>query len=138
MSIMSGSADALSRKQRKAISSLIGGAPAHTAAAVAGVSPRTLRRWRSRRCFAEALKCEQDEMFASALGDVRAAAVDASKALRDVASDSMLPPSARVAAAKCLLDMAFRSRELEDLERRVVELELCVRQRAMTDDLCEV
>ncbi len=120
---MTAEADEITRRQGRALDALVAGATLCAAAASAGVTERTLRRWRRDQRFAGALRKAQDQAFAEARRELRAASLDAVRALRSVASDSSSPAPARVSAAKCVVELALRSREVDDLAVRVEELE---------------
>lgn len=51
------------------------------------------------------------------------------KALRDIIQDAQASTSARVTAARTVLEIGFKAVEIEDLERRVAELEELALQR---------
>jgi hypothetical protein len=52
-------------------------------------------------------------------------------ALREVLQDREAAPGARVSAAKTILEMALRAREIEELEERISELEKAQLRRAV-------
>jgi hypothetical protein len=121
--------DNLSPNQRRAVGALAGGASLISAAALVGVSERTLRRWRTQSLFAEELVRAESETFSLARREIRGATLAASRALREIASDAALPAGARVSAARCLIEFALRSWELDELVPRIAELERHVEQR---------
>ena len=116
-------------RQRRALDALLVGATLDAAAASARVSSRTLRRWRAESPFATLLRDAQDEAFEFARSGVRAATLDAVEALREVVRDHAGAASARVSAAKCILEVALRSRESDELVARVDAMEQFVRDR---------
>ncbi len=116
-------------RQRRALDALLLGTTLEAAAASAGVSARTLRRWRAEPPFAARLRDAQDQAFEFARNGVRAAALDAVEALREVVRDRAGAASARVSAAKCILDVALRSREVDELVARVDAMEQLTRDR---------
>jgi hypothetical protein len=105
-----GSAD-ITRAQARAVEALVAGARPDAAAASAGVSARTLRRWKRTPGFDSALRAAQDEAFSSALRELRAATLDSVRSLREVAANENSAPTARVAAASCVIELAIRSWE---------------------------
>ena len=111
-------------RQRLAVEALALGAAPETAAAQAGVTERTIRRWRREDGFVAAIRCEQNRTFASARSEMRTAARVAVRVLREVAEDQTAPHPARVSAARCIFDQALRSYELDDLADRIERLEL--------------
>jgi hypothetical protein len=58
-----------------------------------------------------------------AIVQVQRATGEAVETLRSVMQDSESPASSRVAAARVVLEMSFRTIEVEDLEIRIGELE---------------
>ena len=87
------------------------------------MSQRTLRRWACSDDFAAALRAAYDEAFTDALRVLRGAAMDAVRALREVASDREAPPPARVAAARAILEEGRKAIELDETESRLAALE---------------
>ena len=113
----------LTRRKERAIEALLAGASRSAAAAAAGVSERTLRRWSHEETFQAALRQAQGRAFDAALGELRGSALDGVRVLREVATDATAPHAARVTAARALLEEARRAVELDDLEARIVTLE---------------
>ena len=68
-------------------------------------------------------------MVQHAIVQVQRATAEAVETLRAVMHDSESPASARVSAAKTILDTAIKAVELEDLEQRLTALEM---QQGMT------
>jgi len=110
-------------QRRRAIEALVSGASRSAAAAAAGVAERTLRRWACSDDFAAALRAAYDESFTDALRVLRGAAIDAVRALREVASDRDAPPAARVGAARAILEEGRKAIELDETESRLAALE---------------
>ena len=110
-------------QKRRAIEALVAGASRSAAAAAAGVAERTLRRWASSDDFAAQLRLAYDEAFTDALRVLRGAAMDAVRALREVAGDRDAPPAARVGAARAILEEGRKAIELDDTEARLAALE---------------
>ena len=69
---------------------------------------RTLRTWRSEPAFAAALEASAANAFEHALARVRGLASEAVETLRRVMADPLAPASARVAAARTVLERADR------------------------------
>ena len=109
-------------QKRRAIEALVSGSSRSAAAAAAGVAERTLRRWACSDDFAAALRAAYDEAFTDALRILRGAAMDAVRALREVASDCEAPPPARVAAARAILEEGRKAIVLDETESRVAAL----------------
>lgn len=62
-------------------------------------------------------------MVQQAIAQVQAATGEAVETLRKVMQDADASASAKVAAAKAILETAIKAVELEDLEARIVALE---------------
>jgi hypothetical protein len=127
---MSGHGDKLSRKQEQGISALILQPTLADAAIAIGVDERTLRRWlREHTSFQAAYREARREVVQQAIVQVQRATSEAVETLRTVMQDVAAPASARVSAAKTVLETAVRAVELEDLEVRIAALEAAQEQR---------
>jgi hypothetical protein len=72
--------------------------------------------------FNAALKAAQREAFDLALAHVQHAAADAARTLRELLADDQ-PAHVRCSAAQAILRLGREATELDDLERRLGELE---------------
>ena len=117
-------------REARAIAALISQPTATAAAAAAGVGDRTLRRWMARPDFSRRLRTAQNEVLDQAFGTLRVATVEAVAALREIVGDQAGAKSARVAAARVVLDGARRAFQMEELEQRLQALERVVRERS--------
>jgi DNA-binding MurR/RpiR family transcriptional regulator len=112
------------RLQEAAIAALLTNATLGQAAAQVGVSEATLWRWlRDDPGFQEKYRLARQELISQAVAQLGAGCTDAARALRTIANDPDAAPSARVSAARVILEMAFRGVELEDLTARITALE---------------
>ncbi len=127
---MTARADDLTRNQERALRALASGASLRGAAAAARVSDRTLRRWRHDPCFLQKVRKAQSGVVALATGELCAASLDAVQVLRDIATDEAAPAGVRVTAARCVMELVIRSREIDELEGRIDFLEHQVAARA--------
>ena len=120
---MKGHGEKLSRNQERAIAALL----IHpTMLAAAGVGEVTLWRWLQIPEFKEQYRLARREAVSQAVGHLQGACSVAVVALTDVAQDVNCPASARVSAARTVLELALKGVELEDLAVRIEELELQV------------
>ena len=94
------------------------------AAESVGVGESTLRRWLKGEDFLAAYRAARREAGSQAMGHLQGACSVAVLALTDISQDVNSPASARVSAAKSILELALKGVELEDLAVRVEELEL--------------
>jgi hypothetical protein len=121
---MSGHGDKLSRKQEQGISALLLYPTLLDAATAIGVDERTLRRWlREDTTFQAGYREARRAVVQQAIVQVQRATGEAVETLRAVMQDSEAPASAKVSAAKTILETAVKAVELEDLEARIVALE---------------
>jgi AcrR family transcriptional regulator len=113
----------LSASQQRAISALIVEASVREAASAAKVSEPTLYRWLKDEAFNKAYLEARRLATGQAIAQLQQSSAKAVKTLCDVMDGATLHPSARVSAAKAVLELAMKSVELEDLGQRVAELE---------------
>lgn len=93
------------------------------AADAAGVTRPTVVLWRAQLpSFADAIRIARSELLKRTSARLHAATAIAVKALEEVARDTK-NPSARVSAARAILELSHKSLELEDLQLRIEELE---------------
>ena len=111
----------LTSKQEKAIPALLEHPTLDAAAKAAGVTAATLRRWMKQEAFTEALRAARLRILDVATIKLRQAtdaAVDTLK--RNLTCGS---PGAEIRAAQVILDTAYKSAELEEMEERIAALE---------------
>ena len=120
---MKGHGEKLSRNQERAISALLVHPTMTQAADAAGIGEVTLWRWLRIPTFKEQYRLARREAVSQAVGQLQAASSVAVVALTDISKDVICPASARVSAARTVLEMALKGVELEDLAVRVEELE---------------
>lgn len=111
-------------KQIKAIESLIACNTLEEAAEVAGISRTTMYRYLKEPAFEAELTRAKRQMVNRAILRLQQSCGDATRALAEICRDKEAPASARVTAAKAILDGALRAIELEDIESRIATLEL--------------
>lgn len=113
----------LSMSQRRALSALLTSKSLKEAAAQAKISSRTLRSYLKDAEF----RCEYGEVMAQLVADAAAQARhgmgEAVGVLRSIMADADAPPSARVSAARTMLESGTTLIELADLESRISDLE---------------
>jgi hypothetical protein len=93
------------------------------AAAVAGISPSTARRWYATDEVKAELRRRQEEAVSHSLSRLKSCMTEALDVLRCVMADAGYPPSSRVAAARAVLDNAFRAVEADNILERIEALE---------------
>ena len=120
---MSGHGQKLSRKEEAAISALLTQGTLAGAASLAGISEATLRRWLQRDDFQSAYRRARREAVSQAMAHLQRVSGEAVETLRSIMQDDQKPSSARVTAARVILEIAVKAVELEDLEVRIAALE---------------
>jgi hypothetical protein len=126
---MRGPGEKLTRKQEVAIAALLTAPTIADAADTASISEPTLWRWLQREDFQTAYRQARREAVSQAVAYLQRVAGEAVDTLRAVMQDAQKPASARVSAARAVLDLAIRGVELEDLEARIQTLERCLADR---------
>ena len=110
-------------KQECAIAALLV-APSVTAAAQQiGVNENTLLRWLKDAAFQSAYRDARRAVVQHAIAQVQQATGEAVETLRNVMQDPAAPASARVSAAKAMLETALKGIDIDDLEVRLAALE---------------
>jgi len=113
----------LPQKQTKAIVSLLNCRTVSEAATQAGVNESTVWRWMREENFQDALQEAKQRIVTQAIIRLQQATGEAVGTLRGIMADGEAPASARVTAAKAVLDMAVKAIKMEDLEARLMNLE---------------
>jgi len=111
------------QKKEMAVAGLLLKDSLPAAAEHAGISTNTLLRYLQDEDFQALYRQAKKEALRQAVSQLQSAAGEAVQVLRDVARDDTVSPSARVAAARTILDGAIKITELQDLEERLTELE---------------
>ncbi len=94
-----------------------------------GVNESTLRRWRAEPEFQQALEEARREAFSSALYRIQAGLGKAVDALIAVVEDDQAKPSARISAARTLLEHGHRAEDALEFRHRLAALELALEAR---------
>jgi hypothetical protein len=120
---MKGHGEKLTRKQEQAIAALLLEPTLATAAMRCGVSEITVWRWLKRPEFQAAYREARRAAVNQAVAHLQQVCGEAVETLRAVMRDGEKPSSARVAAARSVLDLALKAIELDDLDVRLTALE---------------
>ncbi len=111
------------KRYARAIIGLLEKPTVSEAARYAEVSETTLYRWMNDTGFQMLYRAARRDIVKQAVARLQRACSRAVDTLQDVMEDSESSASARVTAAKTVMEMAFKAVELEDLEERVTALE---------------
>jgi len=120
---MVGHGEKLSRYKESAIASLISCPTVKQAAKKAGVAEKTLHRWLKEDEFITAYVKARGEIVSYAVCQMQKNMPKAINALAEITDDSNMPASARVSAARTLIDMSLKAIEHEDLQLRIRNVE---------------
>lgn len=120
---MTGVSKKMERKKEKAIACLITQPTITAAAQEARISHSTIFRWLNDPEFKAAYRKAKKEIVGHALTQVQKSVTRAVDTLLDVMGNGEVE-SAKVSAAKTILELAIRAVEIEDLESRLEVLEV--------------
>jgi hypothetical protein len=126
---MSARGEKTEQKQERAISALLQAPSLKDAAKEAGISEATLHRWLKDEDFQTAYRAAKREVVNHAICRLQRASGKAVETLEGVMKGAGNPATSRVSAAKIILEMALKGLEVEDLERRIADLERIVRKQ---------
>ncbi len=113
----------MNEKQEKAIPALLACSTLSEAAAVVGITERTLYNWLKDESFSNEYRAARWQAAGQAIARLQSIASEAAEALQDVYSDKENPASSRVSAARTVLELSIKAVELENLEARITALE---------------
>ena len=113
----------LTPKQEKAIHALLTHPTMEEAAESAGVNRVTLFRWLQQEDFQSAYTKARRESVKHAIARLQNRTGEAVEVLAEVMKDQTNAPAARVAAAKAVFEFSLKAVEIEDLAKRLAELE---------------
>lgn len=121
------SADVLRRT--KAALALASGSTTDEAGEKAGVTGRTVRRWRDDPAFTADVRKFRQQLLDEVLSYLSGAAIEAAKTLRGALTEDS--PAIRVRAAMALLTTLVSVRTTVDLEERLAALEATYEERQL-------
>lgn len=113
----------LNQRQQAALRALLTNPTRATAAAAAGIDEKTLRKYLRNGEFLAAYRAAFDDLVDAATRQAQQAINPALSTLTEICQDYDTGPTARVNAARALLEYAARLTEVNDLAARVAELE---------------
>lgn len=116
----------LTHQQRRAIDMLLNAQTQSNTAKALGISERTLRRWLALAPVQEELASRSRHLRQAATLALAFGAAGAAKSLVSMAIGGIPPSSARVSAARSVLELLERACDLEAVLERVAELERLV------------
>lgn len=120
---MARNGDTLERRRETLLAALLTLPSVEAAAKHAGLGLTTAYRYLREPDFQEAFRQAKRSALDQAIAHLQVIATEAVAVLRAVMNDPETPASARVTAARAVLDTAVKAHEVEDLAQRVSELE---------------
>lgn len=120
---MKDSAEKLPPRQEQVLSALLTSPSVREAAEVVKVSEGTIWRYLRDLAFSARYKAARRDVTEHLIMRLQADSTKAAKVLMDVAEDQSAPASARVSAAKVIIEQALRGAETRDLMERINALE---------------
>jgi hypothetical protein len=94
-----------------------------SAAKALGLNEKTLRRWLLIPEFQEKYRAAKRELIQGAIHTLLHAAGTATHTLVTIMQDAAQPASARVGAARCVLQMVIESLHQDETEARLMDME---------------
>ena len=113
----------LSGKKHRAIAALLDKPSIREAAESVGVGETTVHRWLSDDAFQAVYRQAKQQIVGQSISRLQKASGKAVDALIDIFVDKDKPTSARVTAARTVLDMSVKAVEFEDLQARIEKIE---------------
>lgn len=113
----------LTTKQQQAIEALLSEPTVQAAAKKVGISKTTIFRWLKDSVFSVAYRELRGQLLESTLIALQQASSDAVLTLKTVMKDEKARGSERVSAARCVLEMTLKAREVLEIEDRLKILE---------------
>ncbi len=110
-------------KQEAALAALLTNPTVRDAAKAAGIAEGTLWRYLSDETFGEHYKKARRQVTEQLIARLTSDSTKAAAVLLEVAEDAAAPASARVSAARTIIETALRGAELRDLMTRIEALE---------------
>ena len=136
---MTATLNELDAKQDKALAALLSHPTVPAAAKACGSSEATLFRYLRDDNFTAHYRRARAEVVEHAISQLQRDCSVAAQALREICASQEAPASARVAAAKAILDGAIKAVELQDMAARLEGVEAALaeqqeRERAWRDE----
>jgi len=119
----------ISRTQERAVAALLTCPSVPGAAKKAGVAERSLYRWLGRDDFQAAYRKERRKVVSHAVATIQGAMTEAVSTLQTIMRDDEASASAKVSAARVILDLGLKAVEISDLTERVEVLEKQIEAR---------
>jgi uncharacterized small protein (DUF1192 family) len=113
----------LPRRQQAGITALLSAETVRAAAGAIGINEATLYRWLAMPAFQRAYQEVRYLAMDAALARLPPACTKAAETMITLLEDAQVPAFVRLKAAQAILDMALKSRTVDELEARIAALE---------------
>ncbi len=113
----------LSKKKELCIAAILTCATLKDAARKVGISEPTIFRWLQKPDFQTGLKEAKKQAVSKATSTLSKICHESVLCLQEIMNDKNAPASARVSAAKTVLDSGLKGIEMDDLDARLAALE---------------
>lgn len=117
-----------SRKEEKFIAALLSQPTVEAAATATGISISTSTRWLQDPEFQRKYQTARRETLRRTMGRLQTAASEAVDALREIQSNGQ-SESARVSAARTILEQSIKAADIEDIQQRLDLLEQAIKSK---------
>lgn len=121
-----GASGGLSAKQQKALAALLTEPTIGAAAAKVGIGESTLHSWLRDEPFDEAYRLARKQAVGQAVARLQQVSSAAVQVLHDVMLDVNAPSTARIGAARTVIETALKAIDQEDLATRIAALEVAL------------
>lgn len=118
----------MTTRQTKAIAALVSEPTKRAAAEKAGISESTLRSYLQDPSFQEAYREAFSDLMVDATHQAQRNLSPALSTLREIAEDGEQPATARISAARGLLEFGLKLSEYHDIAAKMQELEKIVKE----------
>jgi hypothetical protein len=112
----------LSAREVMFCDALAAGTPPAEAARAVGIAERSGRRWRQKPRIQAAVRARLNDAVAVCRSVLAQGSATAARALVDMATGTEEPDSARVSAARAVVENTMRLTDLEQIEAQIAEL----------------
>jgi hypothetical protein len=119
----------LDSRMERVISALLTEPTILLASQKADVGEHTIYRWLNNPDFDKAYKKAKSQIVRHAITQIQQATGEAVQVLREIMNNIETPASSRVSSAKTIIEQAIKAVELEELVKRVEDLEQIIEKK---------
>lgn len=113
----------LNQRQERFLKAMLETTSIEQACAVASITKNTAYKYLKDETFMKEYRALRRELMQQVTATLQKSSSDAVKTLNEVMLDVDATPNSRVQAAKNILEMAYRSLELDDIQERLEAIE---------------